>query len=201
MEAYLTVAIFVVTTILVFIFTEPRKRPELGTIYWNTQQRLPNELAKSFAYSGEGDRIIEMLNLQKEYLPNAQEFHAAAAKTGVPMLFKMHKVSWRETEQIIQGLLNCLAENTFEVTHAFVVLDVGGNLGSLEDTVTAAMLNQMDDSDVVAKEDVLVRYCVSLSYLEAAEAINPLVKLMNNDSREKVRNAARYSLQKMGFNL
>ena len=201
MEAYLTVAIFAIITILVFVFTAPRRRPDLGAIYWNTQQRPPNELAKSFAFAGEADRLIEMLNLDVELLPNAKDFHAAAVKTGVPMLFRNHKVGWNETEKIILAVLKHMEEIPFEATHAFVVLGIGGFLGSLENDVINAMLEQMKNSEVIAQEDVLARYCVSLSYLGSQEAINPLVKLMNNDSRDKVRNAARYSLQNMGFNL
>ncbi len=201
MEATLTVGIFAIITILVFIFTEPRKRSELGTIYWNAQKRSPNELAKSFAFAGEADRVSEMLTVDPELVPNATEYHAAAAKTGVPMLFRRHKVAWRDTEKIILSLLDKIQENPFEVTHAFVVLGVSGFLGSLEDKVTSSMVRQISLPEIQAQEDVLIRYCVSLGYLGTQEAIDPLVRIMNNDARLTVQNAARYSLQNMGFYL
>ena len=201
MQAAMTVGIFAIITILVFIFTEPQKRSDLGTIYWNTQKRSPNELAKSFAFAGEADRVGEMLLLDPNLVPNATEFHSAAAKTGVPMLFRRHKVAWRDTEKIILSLLDNIQENPFEVTHAFVVLGVSGFLGSLEDEVISSMVSQINHPEIQAQEEILIRYCVSLGYLGPQEAIDPLVKIMNNDTRLTVQNAARYSLQNMGFYL
>ena len=80
-------------------------------------------------------------------------------------------------------------------------MGVSGFLGSLEDEVINAMVRQICLPEIQAKENVLIRYCVSLSYLGPQEAIDPLVKIMNTDARITVRNAARYSLKNMGFYL
>ncbi|NSW53033.1 MAG: hypothetical protein HPY85_11050 [Anaerolineae bacterium] len=201
MPPILTVVIFAVLTVLVFIFTEPRKRPELGAVYWSAQSRPPHELAKTFAYTGQTDRLVEMLQLDHELLPNAREYQAAAARTGVPMLFRSHSIDWDETERIIKALLNLLPVLPFEVTHAFVVLGIDGNLGSMERAVNQAMVAQLTDPGVQADEEKLIRFCISISYLGPSESVNPLVKLMNNDKRMRVRNAARHALQNMGYSL
>jgi hypothetical protein len=201
MPPILTVAIFAFLTVLVFIFTEPRKRPALGEVYWTAQPKPPNELAKTFAFTGQTDRLVEMLYLDQEVLPNAREYQASAARTGVPMLFRSHTIGWNETERIIKALLPLLEKLPFEVTHAFVVLGIDGNLGSREYEVNAAMVAQLTNPDVQDDEEKLIRFCISVSYLGPSEAVKPLVKLMNNDKRMRVQNAARYALQNMGYSL
>ena len=184
----------------VFLLTNEKRKPDLGTMFWQMQTRTPHELAKSFAFSGETDRLIEMLKISEDIFPNALEYHAAAAST-LPMLYRSHEVSWRKSEAIIFLLFDRLYILPAEVTHALVALGVGGYLGSLEDDVFDSLVEALEDPEINKDEEKLIRFCLAAGYLRIPEAVDHLTRLMNNDERTSVKSAARSALQNMGFYL
>ena len=169
-------------------------------MFWQMQTRTPHELAKSFAFSGDADRLVEMLKISEDIFPNAREYHAAAAST-LPMLYRNHEVSWRKSETIIFLLFDRLYLLPSEVTHAFVALGVGGYLGSLEDEVFSGMVEALEDPEINGDEQKLIRFCLAVGYLQVPDAVDHLTLLMNNDQRVSVQRAARSALQNMGFYL
>ena len=200
MESILIVIGLVVVTTGVFLLTNEKQKPDLGTMFWQMQTRKPHELAKSFAFAGEADRLIEMLKISEDIFPNALEYHAAAAAT-IPMLYRNHEVSWRKSETIIWLLFDRLYIIPTEVTHAFVAMGVGGYLGSLEDEVHVGLVEALTDPEISKDDSKLIRFCLALGYLRVPEAVDILTKLMNMDKRISVQRAARSALQNMGFYL
>ena len=200
MESTLVVLGLLLVTVVVFLLTNEKRKPDLGTMFWQMQTRTPHELAKSFAFSGETDRLIEMLKISEDIFPNALEYHAAAAST-LPMLYRSHEVSWRKSEAIIFLLFDRLYILPSEVTHALVALGVGGYLGSLEDEVFDSLVEALEDPDINQDEEKLIRFCLAAGYLRIPEAVDHLTLLMNNDERTSVKSAARSALQNMGFYL
>ncbi|MEE4195668.1 MAG: hypothetical protein V2J07_10770 [Anaerolineae bacterium] len=200
MEAILFVLGLIVITVLIFLLTNEKKKPDLGTMFWQMQTRTPSELAKSFAFAGETDRLIEMLKISQDIFPNALDYHAAAAKT-IPMLYRNHEVSWRKSETIIWLLFDRLYFIPVEVTHAFVALGVGGYLGSLEEEVHQGLVEALIDPEINRDEATIIRFCLAVGYLRVPDAVDHLTKLMNMDDRIPVQRAARSALQNMGFYL
>lgn len=200
MESILVVLGLIVVTTTVFLLTNEKKKPDLGTMFWQMQTRTPSELAKSFAFAGETDRLIEMLKVSEDIFPDALEYHAAAAKT-IPMLYRNHEVSWRKSETIIWLLFDRLYIIPTEATHAFLALGVGGYLGSLEDEVYEGLVEALGDAEIQKDASKLIRFCLAVGYLQVPEAVDPLTKLMNMDDRIPVQRAARSALQNMGFYL
>lgn len=200
MESILVVLGLIVVTTGVFFLTNEKKKPDLGTMFWQMETRSPHELAKSFAFAGETDRLIEMLKISEDIFPNALEYHAAAAAT-IPMLYRNHEVSWRKSETIIWLLFDRLYIIPAEVTHALVSMGVGGYLGSLEDEVHEGLVEALEDPETNKDENKLIRFCLAVGYLRVPEAVDHLTKLMNRDERFSVQRAARSALQNMGFYL
>jgi hypothetical protein len=200
MEAILVVLGLVILTVGFFLLTNEKKKPDLGTMFWQVQTRTPSDLAQSFAFAGDTDRLIEMLKISEDIFPNALEYHAAAAKT-IPMLYRNHEVSWAKSEQIIWLLFDRLYIIPKEVTHAFVALGVGGYLGSLEEEVHEVLIEALEDPEVNKDQEKLIRFCLAVGYLQVPEAVDHLTKLMNMDDRIPVQRAARSALQNMGFYL
>ena len=200
MESILVVLGLIVVTTAVFLLTNEKKKPDLGTMFWQMQTRSPSELAKSFAFAGETDRLIEMLKVSEDIFPNALEYHAAAAKT-IPMLYRNHEVSWPKSQTIIWLLFDRLYFIPAEVTHAFLALGVGGYLGSLEEEVHEGLVEALEDPEINNDESKLIRFCLAVGYLQVPEAVDHLTKLMNMDDRIPVQRAARSALQNMGFYL
>lgn len=200
MESILVVFGLILVLVVVFLLTNEKRKPDLGTMFWQMQTRTPHELAKSFAFSGETDRLIEMLKISEDIFPNALEYHAAAAST-LPMLYRSHEVSWRKSEAIIFLLFDRLYILPAEVTHALVALGVGGYLGSLEDDVFDSLVEALEDPEINKDEEKLIRFCLAAGYLRIPEAVDHLTRLMNNDERTSVKSAARSALQNMGFYL
>jgi len=198
MESIIIVVVLMVVTAGIFLITDEKKKTELGTMFWQTQTRTPHELAKSFAYAGEADRILEMLTINPEIFPKAVEFHTAAAMNA-PMLYRNNEIPWRSTEKIIAQLIKRVHEIPHAVTHAFLEMGVEGYLGSMEDDVHRVLVSALNDPMVIADDQLLIRFCITVGYLKVTEAIDILTKLMNNDSRPHVCRAARHALQNMGF--
>ncbi|MBN2048304.1 MAG: hypothetical protein JW750_10715 [Anaerolineaceae bacterium] len=201
MHSFWTILLLLTATVMVFILTTPRKRRTLSAAYWGAQTASPNELAKVFAYTGQADRLIEMLKLEPDLVLDARKYKIAAAATGIPMLLRNHEVSWSDTEEIIRSLLQLLNVLPYEVSHAFLVMGLNGNLGSYEDEVIARMLNVMEMPSIRDDEEVMIRLCLTLGYLAPVNAVEPMIRLMNTDQRARVRYAAKYSLQRMGIYL
>ena len=200
MESILIVLALVIVTTVFFFLTNEKKKPDLGTMFWQMQTRPPHELAKSFAFTGETDRLIEMLKISEDIFPDAAEYYAAAAQT-IPMLYRNHEVSWRNTERIIWLLIDRLHIIPTEVTHAFVAMGVGGYLGSLEYEIHDLLVAELNDPENNKDEQKLIRFCLAVGYLRVPDAVDALTRLMNMDSRLSVQRAARSALQNMGFYL
>ena len=71
MSSTVAIAILAVVTIVSFVVLRPRERPPLGNNYWNSQTLPGIELAKTFSFRGDADRLVEMLRLKPLLVPRA----------------------------------------------------------------------------------------------------------------------------------
>jgi hypothetical protein len=189
MNPVLAIIILAAVTILAFLISQPRIRSPLSIKYWNDQTLLPNDLAKMFSYSGETDRIIEMLNLKSDSVPEAAQIKAAAAATAVPMLYHRHTVSWHETEDIIEALIRNLPETPVESTYALTVLGAEENLRSMYEPAMEALIDLLSRDDIRQDPPLAARICNALYYIHSPMIIEPLSVVMNKTENLQVKQA------------
>jgi hypothetical protein len=188
MSSIFVIIILAVVTILSFIFFKPRKRPPLGYGFWNAQSISGHDLARMFATNNEVDRLVEMLYLDSTLVPEAKSFQSSAAAVGIPALFRRFSVPVPDTEEIIKGLLGALQDVPGDVIYAMSVLGVGQYLGSLEDEVVLALIEQLSRSGENPKN--LVKVCDALGYIGNKLAVEPLENMLENKLPQEVQNAA-----------
>lgn len=189
MSPVLAIIILAAVTFLAFIITQPRTRAPLGIKYWNAQELSPNDLAKMYSYSGETDRIIEMLNLKSSLVPNAAQMKAAAAATAIPMLYHRHTVNWHETEDIITALIGNLPETPIESSYALTVLGAEENLRSMYEPAMEALVDLLSQDDIRKNVPLALRICNALYYIHVPAIIEPLSVTLNKTENPKVKMA------------
>ena len=189
MDPVIAIIILSAVTILAFLITQPRTRSPLGIKYWNNQTKPPNDLAKMFSYSGETDRIIEMLNLKTNTVPSATQMKAAAAATAVPMLYHRHTITWHETEDIITALIRNLPETPIETSYALTVLGAEENLRSMYEPTMNALVDLLSQDDIRQNVSLASRICNALFYIHSPSIIEPLSITINKTDNPKIKMA------------
>ena len=197
MNPVIAIIILAVITILAFIISQPRTRPPLGIKYWNTQTKPPNDLAKMFSFSGETDRIIEMLSLKSNSVPDAPKLKAAAAATAVPMLFHRHNITWHETEDIITALIHNLPETPIEASYALTVLGAEEYLRSLYESTMDALVDLLSEDDILQNAAIAQRICNALFYIHSPAIIEPLSIAANKTDNPNTKLAIQRVLDKI----
>ena len=198
MEPIPALAILAVITILSFLFFQPKERPPLGPAYWNSQKADANDLANMFGINNDADRLIEMLLLNPATVPNAQNYRAAAAANGIPILFQRHSIPRKVTDRIISNLIKTLDDCTWDATHALTVLGVGSHLGWMEKEVVEAFSQQLQKPSVLEDKKTVMKICDALGYIGVEQGIEPLMNINNNSVDAAVKGAALRALEKLG---
>ena len=186
MNPLLAIIILAAVTVLAFYVTQPRTRSPLGIKYWNESTKPPDALAKMFSYSGQTDRIIEMLNLKTISVPDAARMKAAAAATAVPMLYHRHTITWHETEDIITALIRNLPVTPVEASYALTVLGAEGNLRSMDESVMQALSDLLMQDDIRQDVPLVLRICNALFYIHSPSIVEPLNIVKNKTDNPKI---------------
>ncbi|MBI9046352.1 MAG: HEAT repeat domain-containing protein [Anaerolineaceae bacterium] len=195
--------IFLLTiiTAVIFLVSQPRKRPSLGSDFWNSQEKSAIDLAKSFSYSGEVDRLVEMLSLSHDEVSHASSLRMYAAGTGIPILYHKHQISRQDTEEVINALLEALDDAPWEVLHTIMALHIGGHLGSMEEKVVEQLLDLIKEESFSSNEKILAKVCEALGLIGNIEALDTLLKVQENVSNPYVKNVVALALSRMGYDL